>query len=595
MKIRKWPNLADMFFDRVEHGGQAPFLWSKRDGQYHAITWRDAAAQVSELARGLRNLGIGAGDRVILISENRPEWLIADFAIMTIGAITVPAYTTNTENDNLYVLDDSAAKGAIVSTRRLAERLLPAAQKALDLSFVITMDAIDANQHPGVTLHHWPEVLKTGAADHWDVVAEAAKWTRTHTACIVYTSGTNGAPKGVMLSHGSLLHNCAGARDALESLGLGNEVFLCFLPLSHSYEHMAGQLFPVSINAQVYYAEGGERLNTNMQEARPTLMTAVPRLYEILHARITQGIAKEGGLKEKLFRRTVDLGIQRHNDPASMSLGQRLVDVLLDKLIRSKVRARFGGRLKAFVSGGAPLNKDVGEFFAALGLNIRQGYGLTEAAPVVSVNRGQGAKIHTVGPPLKDVEVKIAEDGEILVRGELLMQGYWRNEEATRESIRDGWLHTGDIGELDSNGHLCITDRKKDIIVNSGGDNIAPQRIEGILTLEPEIAQAMVYGDRRPHLVAVLVPDEGWVRGWAKANGKSADLTALATDKDLHKVLVEAVGRVNGNLSNIEKIRYIMVAGEPFSIDNNQMTPTMKIRRHVIKAKYGAALESLYG
>ncbi|MFQ5765984.1 MAG: AMP-dependent synthetase/ligase, partial [Rhodospirillales bacterium] len=371
-------------------------------------------------------------------------------------------------------------------------------------------------------------------------------------------------------------------------------VFLSFLPLSHSYEHSAGQFFPMSIGAEIYYAEGADTLAANMVEARPTIMTAVPRLYETLHQRITLGARKAGGVRERLFRMAVELGTRRCQDPAGLTPGQRLADRVLDVLVRRKVRKRFGGRLKALVSGGAPLNPDIGLFFTALGLRILQGYGQTETAPCVSVNRPSGFKLHTVGPPMKGVQVRIADDGEILVKGDLVMQGYWQDEEATRETIRDGWVHTGDIGLIDGDGHLRITDRKKDIIVCSGGDNVAPQRIEGILTIEPEIAQAMVHGDHHPHLVALLVPDEGWLEAWAEGVGKPPDLAALADGPALPKALAPVVERVNAKLSGIEKIRRFMVAKEPFTTDNGLLTPTLKIRRHRIRETYGEALEALY-
>jgi long-chain acyl-CoA synthetase len=332
-----------------------------------------------------------------------------------------------------------------------------------------------------------------------------------------------------------------------------------------------------------------------MAQAKPTIMTAVPRLYEMLHARITRGLKSKGGLSQKLFDKALDLGTRRYHDPGALGLGERAMNTVLDALVRSKVRGRFGGRLKALVSGGAPLNPDIGIFFTALGLRILQGYGQTEAAPVISVNRPVKAKMHTVGPPMLDVSVRIAEDGEILVQGDLVMQGYWRNEDATREVIRDGWLHTGDVGLMDEDGYIVITDRKKDIIVNSGGDNLSPQRVEGILSLEPEIAQAMVHGDRRPHLVGLLVPDGEWMEKWAADHARPADLAVLANDDDFQKDLGAAVSRVNEGLSNIERVRRFLVAPDPFTIENGQMTPTMKVRRHVLREIYGEALEALYG
>ncbi|HEB80146.1 MAG TPA: long-chain fatty acid--CoA ligase [Rhodospirillales bacterium] len=585
MSAQAWPNLATMFFEQAERLGGKPFLWAKRDGAYAPLSWRQAADKIRALAHGLHKLGVGQGDRVILVSENRPEWLIADVAVMALGAVTVPAYATNTEDDHQYILENSGAMGAIISTRRLAGRFLPAAHRSAAAKFVIAMEAPELSQQLSVDILNWDDALSEKAED-----LELPPLTRADTSCIMYTSGTGGAPKGVMLSHGAILHNCAGARDALEELGLGDETFLSFLPLSHSYEHSAGQFFPISIGAQIYYAEGVETLAKNMAEARPTIMTAVPRLYESLHGRIMHGVKMAGGAKEKMFFKALELGKMRYHG-APLSLGQRLQDMALEKLVRAKVRKRFGGRLKALVSGGAPLNPDIGLFFIALGLRILQGYGLTESGPVVSVNRSHNARVDAVGPPLAGVEVKIADDGEILVRGELLMQGYWRNEAATNESLRGGWLYTGDIGHIDADGSLRITDRKKDIIVNSGGDNISPQRVEGILTLEPEIAQAMVYGDRRSHLAGLLVPDQDWMRQWARGNGKTGNISG---DEDFRKALAQVVDRVNESLSSIEKVRRFIIAGDSFTIDNALMTPTMKIRRHKIMDVYGGRLAALY-
>jgi len=445
------------------------------------------------------------------------------------------------------------------------------------------MDLPELSQEPNFRLQHLDDVIEQGQQGHDNIVEAAARAEPDDTACIIYTSGTGGLPKGVMLSHRNILSNCDGARDRLRELGLKNEVFLSFLPLSHSYEHMAGQFFPMTIGAEIYYAQGAETLAANMLEARPTLMTAVPRLYETLHQRITLGVRKAGGIKEKLFNAALDLGARRHQDPGGLSVLDHLRDGVLDKLVRNKVRARFGGRLKALVSGGAPLNPEIGLFFTALGLRILQGYGQTETSPSVSVNRPGDMKLHTVGPPLKGVDVRIADDGEILVRGDLVMQGYWKNNDATLDTIRDGWVHTGDIGRIDEDGHLVITDRKKDIIVNSGGDNISPQRVEGILTIEPEIAQAMVYGDKHAHLVALLVADQDWLAG--------LDGDAASAEKALAPVLE----KVNNSLSNIEKIRRFILADEPFTTDNELLTPTMKIRRHKIIDIYRDALESLYG
>ncbi|MEC9152813.1 MAG: long-chain fatty acid--CoA ligase [Pseudomonadota bacterium] len=577
-------NLPAMFFDRAQRRGDDTCLAAKTGDTWETLSWRTASDQVSALSRGLRDLGINPGDRVVIVAENRPEWAIADLAIMTAGAISVPAYTTNTPDDHFHILSDSGAKLAIVSTKALAERLMPAVQRSHETSTVIAVDA-DITEVDGTHLVSWADTLNAGRALSDDVADRIDAINRKDASCIIYTSGTGGTPKGVVLSHGAILCNCKGAYDLLRELSdfvEDGERFLSFLPLSHSYEHTAGLHFALSIGAEIYYAQSIDRLVSNMAETAPTIMTAVPRLYEAIHGRIINGVQQAGGLKEKMFMKAVELGRIRYENPTSLSFGQRALDGLLDKLVRTKVADRFGGRLKAFVSGGAPLNPEIGTFFLALGVRILQGYGQTESAPVISCNPVNGVRIHTVGPALTGVTVKIAKDGEILVQGELLMDGYWNNPDATAEVLVDGWLHTGDIGMLDEDGYIQITDRKKDIIVNTGGDNISPQRVEGMLTIEPEIGQAMVFGDRRPHLVALLVVDEEFAK-------------TVSNEEELRTKLSDAVAMVNKKLSMIERIRRFTVADEAFTTDNEMMTPSMKIRRHVITAKYGEALEALYG
>ena len=594
MAFQNCSNLAAMFFEQVANFGDKPFLWAKRDGKYTPLSWGDVAARVTPLARGLLQTGIEPGDRVVLVSENRPAWLIADMAIMSIGAITVPAYTTNTIEDHRHILMDSGAKGVVISNRKLAQNLIPAAEACESTKFVVALYPPEDQTARGIDVYPLQKLIDMGSAGHINIVELARTWSKDQTACIIYTSGTGGTPKGVMLSHRALFHNITGAIDVLVELGLGDEVFLSFLPLSHSYEHMAGQFVPMAIGAEIYYAEGIESLAKNMLETKPTIMTAVPRLYETLHQRITTGVRKGGGTKEKIFNKARELGARKFEEPDSLSVLDKLQDRILDLLVRDKVRARFGGRLKALVSGGAPLNSEIAMFFTSLGLTVLQGYGQTETAPLISVNRKSNLKLHTVGPPVINTEVKIAEDGEILVNGELTMQGYWNNPAATAEVLKEGWIHTGDIGHIDADGHLVITDRKKDIIVNSGGDNISPQRIEGVLCMELEISQALVFGDKRPHLTALIVPDENWLRSWTQSEGKPEELSKLTDDADLNQALVPAIERINAKLSPIERIRRFTFAKEPFSIENEQMTPTMKVRRHKVLKIYQTRLENLY-
>ena len=592
--MRDWDSVPHLFFEQAKRLNDKPFLWAKNNGTYQAINWNEAARQVCALADTLKSNGVKSGDRVMLVSENRPEWLIADIAIMSIGGITVPAYTTNTARDHLHIIENSGAKGAIISTNALSKNYFKAALQTNCLKFAITMEDHDLEQDLSFDIKPWSEATEN-AVHNIDDYLEASKLIpSTKTACLIYTSGTGGAPKGVMLHHGALLHNALGAKEVVDELEIGDERFLCFLPLSHAYEHTAGEILPLCIGAEIFYAESLDKLATNMLEARPTIMTVVPRLFEMLQSRITRAIANQGGLPHKLFDRAIRLGKKRLLEPDNLTLSERAQNIFLDHTVRKKVKARFGGHIKALVSGGAPLTPDVGYFFAALGLPLLQGYGQTESAPVISVNRPNSFRMDTVGPILANTEVKIAEDGEILVKGELVMQGYWRDEENTAAVIKNGWLHTGDIGEFTDEGHLKITDRKKDILINDKGDNVAPQRIEGLMTLENEIAQTMVYGDRKPHMVALIVPDGEWLAHWCRTNDKPNDLKALAYDKDLHKALDVAVKRVNERLSVIEKIRRFAVADESFSIDNEQMTPTMKIRRHVISNHYRDRLEGMY-
>ena len=589
-------NLVSLFFEQTIRKGDAPFLWSKQDSNWQSVSWAEAGKQVSALASGLRGLGIKPGDRVGLISESRPEWPIADLAIMAAGGITVPAYITNGIADHRHVLEDAGASAVIISTLALAKKVLPAAKEAAGVKFAITMEIIPEDSTHGISTHLWDTLISTQNNGLETLEAATRDIARNDTACLIYTSGTGGTPKGVMLSHGAILCNCSGSTEMLEEIGLNDEVFLSFLPLSHSYEHTAGQFFPIMIGAQIYYAEGIDKLAQNMGEVHPTLMTAVPRLYEVMHDRIRHGVKQKGGLSEKLFELTTTLGRKHYENPESLSLCERIQNKLMTRLVREKVKDRFGGQLKALISGGAPLNYDIGIFFTALGVRLLQGYGQTESAPVISCNPPSHNRIETVGVPMAGVQCRIAEDGEIVVRGELVMQGYWNNSEATAEVIKDGWLYTGDIGEFDLDGHLRITDRKKDIIVNSGGDNIAPQRIEGMLTAQPEISQAMVFGDKRPHLVALIVPDEELTVMWAEKNGlESKPYDSLIENNSFFSLISEAVDRVNNDLSVIEKVRRLTLTTEAFTIDNGMMTPTLKIRRHIINAKYSETLEALYG
>jgi long-chain acyl-CoA synthetase len=576
-QLERFENLVSLFLTRAAEKGDRPFLWAKREGKWRSISWNEAARQVAVLAASLKRIGLEPGDRVALVSENRPEWLIADLAIMAAGCVSVPTYTTNTIRDHAHILGNSGARAVVVSNQKLAKNLVPAVLTSTECHHIIGIEEIRVGQVPDwVNVHHWEDLTK-GEGNVAALREKISTVWRAQLACIIYTSGTGGAPRGVQLHHGSILQNLEGCTDIISSdFGWDDEVFLSFLPASHAYEHTGGQMFPIALGAEIYYAESLEKLAANIEEVQPTIMVVVPRLFELLRARIIKGIEASGFFSKYLLHRALKIGTDKYD--GRLKPWDLPMDGVLALTLRRKIRDKMGKRVKAWVSGGAPLNPEVGVFFQSLGITFLQGYGQTEAGPLISCNRPSvGIRLETVGPPSKNCEVRIADDGEIMVRGENVMLGYWRNDEETARVLRDGWLATGDVGHFDHKGRIVITDRKKDLIVNDKGDNCSPQRIEGMLTLQPEIAQAMVYGDRRPHLVALLVPDP-----------------EIAKAEDLHARLQKAVDRVNADLSVIEKVRRFILADEGFTIENEQLTPSMKIRRHVISKVYGERLDALY-
>ena len=594
----RFPNLIAMFLTRAEENGDSPFLWAKRDGQWVPTSWVQALKEMALLAQSLKAMGLRRGDRVVLVSENRPEWCITDLAIMAAGCITVPTYTTNTERDHQHILGNSGARAVVVSSAKLAKDLLPAVLRSESASMVISMESLRVGQAGKFTSALWSDLVAGSDSEAEQAIAavraESARIGRGDLACIIYTSGTGGAPRGVCQHHGAILHNVKGPAEVIATdFGWDDEVFLSFLPLSHAYEHSAGQFFPMGLGAQIYYSEGLEKLASNIEEVRPTIMVVVPRLFEVLRSRMMKTIQKQGRVANFLLDRALNLGERKSQGKAGIF--SKPLDMVLNHTLRPKVQQRFGGRIKAMVSGGAPLNPEIGIFFQSLGLTLLQGYGQTESAPIIACNRPRaGLKMDTVGPPLIDTEVRIAEDGEILVRGELVMHGYWRNKAETARALKNGWLHTGDIGHIDHKGRVVITDRKKDLIVNDKGDNVAPQKVEGMLTLQPEILQAMVVGDKRPYIVALIVPDPEWTVEWACRNKKKFDFARLQALPEFKAAVRAAIDRVNGDLSVVEKVRQFAFADETFSIENEEMTPSMKIRRHVIRERYADRLDGLY-
>ena len=574
-------NLAAAFFENAAVLGDKPLLFHKNQGKWVGRNWNEVADAVRRLAAALVAAGIKPRDRIVISAENRPEWAIADLAVMSIGAIVVPAYTTNTEDDHVYIMEHSGAVIAITSGGALASRVALAASRVQHVRMLITMDTGTKMPNLGNRpCHDWQNLLENNEP-LTDIEGRIAQQNSDDTCCFVYTSGTGGRPKGVMLTHRSIQACIKASIEILHEGGVAeNQRFLSLLPLSHSYEHTAGMHLPIQTKSEVWYCESAEQIGANLQEVSPSLMTAVPRLYDVLHERIMRSIRTKGGLSEKMFMETIRLGRKRLEGKTLLP-HEFILNLFLEKLVRHKIQARLGGRLKYFISGGAALNPEIGSFFMALGVKLLQGYGQTEASPVISANRPGKIKIETVGPPVAGVEVRFADDGEILVRGDLLMKGYWRDDHSTAATIRDGWLYTGDIGSADEDGYITITGRKKEIIVNSGGENIVPSRVEALLTIEPEIEQAMVDGDRRPWLAAVIVPsDEARIKA--------------GSDDALKLLIAETVDRANSRLSQIERVRRFIIADEGFTTENSQLTATLKVRRHMVKAQYQDRLDALY-
>jgi len=570
MKLNEFNSLIDLFFyqSKKQKFNDVFLEWLNPHNQKR-FTWGEVTSNIYKLSKVIKE-SIKPGDRCLLVSENRPEWLISDLAIMLANGITVPTYTTYTENDYEYLINDCEPSVIIISNENIFKKLEKTINKKEFIKKIIIFDKINI-QNNSLRVKNLNSLINFELKENDKIINQNLK--RNDPACIIYTSGTSGNPKGVILSHGGILNNCEGALELLKPLIKEKPVFLTWLPLSHSYEHTV-QFVQIAVGAKIYYAEKIEKLLDNISESRPTIMTAVPRFYQNLSNKIKINFDKQTGLKSKLIKKTISLGIKKISK-INMSFSEKLINSILDILVRKKVKKQFGGRLKAFVSGGGPLDKDIGEFLNAIGLPTLQGYGLTETSPVVSCNSIDNIKVDTVGLPFKGNKIKIADDGEILVKGENVMLGYWKNPEATNKTIIDGWLHTGDIGEIDpENGYLKITDRKKDIIVTSGGDNISPAKIENMITLFEEIEQCMVYGDNKKYLVALIVPNKDFTNQIKKID--------------------EKITQINKKLTQIEKIKKYFIVNENFTIENDLLTPTMKVKRNKVIKKYKDNFEKLY-
>ena len=566
MNVNKLNNLLELFFVQYQNQNEKNILLSSLKETNNQFSWEKTFLSIKKLADEIKKYTL-KDDRCLLISENRPEWFISDLAIMLSSSITVPAYTTYSERDYDYIINDCKPNVVFVSSQEQYNKIKNIIKKNNFIKKIFSFENLDLDEDKYLNINKLFLNL-----DYNDKNIPEVDLVRKDPACIIYTSGTQGNPKGVILSHGGILNNCEGALEILRPLISDQTRFLTWLPLSHSYEHTV-QFAQISVAAKIFYAESIEKLVKNMNDCSPQIMTAVPRFYQNLYQKINSSFNKATGIKKKLILKMLDLGSKKLNKQ-KLSLFEKIVDSILEKLVRKKIKAQFGGCLKTFVSGGGALDKEIGTFLNAIGLPTLQGYGLTETSPVVSCNPIHDIRVETVGPPFKGNEVKIAEDGEILVKGENVMLGYWNKQKETEKVLKDGWLYTGDIGIFE-NGYLKITDRKKDILITPGGDNISPSKIENELVNSELIDQAVVYGDNKPYLVALLV--------------------LVDEKKNISEIQIkQEIEKINNNLGRIENIKKFFITDEKFSIENGMLTPTMKLKRYKIIQKYKNKFENLY-
>jgi long-chain acyl-CoA synthetase len=564
MKLESYNNLLELFFDRYQLENKNEIFLQSLKNEKSNFTWKQTFDAIQNLSLFLDQY-ITTNDRCLLISENRPEWLISDLSIMLSKGITVPAYTTYVERDYEFLINDCKPSVIIASDAIQLKKINTIIKKYSFIKKVISFENI---KDKNVTFIE--EIFNKTYKQEKNF--KEIGLSRKDISCIIYTSGTQGNPKGVMLSHGGILNNCEGSTKLLKKIITNKPKFLTWLPLSHSYEHTV-QFVQIAVGAKIFYAESIDKLIKNMNDCNPDIMTAVPRFYQNLYQKISSTFQKATGVKKLLVNSTTRIG-KKYFLKEKLSIYEKFINYICNKLVRKKIKSQFGGNLKAFISGGGALDYKVGVFLNSIGLPTLQGYGLTETSPVVSCNPIDDIRIETVGPPFKGNEVMIAEDGEILVKGENVMLGYWNNPTETDKVIQNGWLFTGDIGTIE-NGYLKITDRKKDILITPGGDNISPVKIESELTKIEFIEQALVYGDNKPFLVALLVLNN---------NFKDTD----------YKIIQKEIEKINKELTKIEKIKKFLIINNQFSIENGFMTPTLKLKRFKIIQEYKKKLEDLY-
>ncbi len=588
------PELFTSVFSHFRGQPDKSLISRKVNGSYQSISYDSFEQDYRNLAAYLRTQGIGKGDRVAILSENRPGWYLADMSILSIGAIDVPLYPSLPPNQIEYILNNCGAKGIIVSNMLQLGKILSIWQNLSELNLVIVMNKLEESIEDVIDLNH--------AKMEGKQIMQDKPWTLDglliepdDTATIIYTSGTTGLPKGVMLTHRNL---CENVKSSSLIIRLDEtDRSLSFLPLSHAYERTGGYYLLFSCGAQIFLAESIETISLNISESKPTIIFTVPRLFDRMKTSILKAATSESGLKQKIFFWAVRTGEKYHRqlDAGKVTSFVSMQYSLAEKLVYSKIRNKFGGRLRYFVSGGAALPQKTGEFFQSIGITILEGFGLTETSPITHVNRPEKVKFGTVGPPIKNVEVKIAADGEILLKGPNIMKGYWKDEAATAEVIRDGWFYSGDIGEIDADGYLKITDRKKHIIVTSGGKNIAPLPIENLILDSPFVDQIMIVGEKRPFLIALIVPDFVKLKEFAAEHGINASGNRqLVENKEIVQIYEKLLRNISRQLATHEKIRKFLLTDEAFTVENALMTPTLKLKRKEIIKKFTPEIDNLY-
>ena len=578
-------NLPQIFFKNSLSFRDRNLFGFKKDGEWEHVSWNKTSDLILSLASGLNEIGVKKNDKISIIADNSYKWCVIDLAVISLGAITVPGYTTSNEEEISYLLSHSETSIIFINYKLLSliEKILPTLN---NIKYVICVDEIKKSKKFKFkqNFYTYNDLIKLGSKikNKQKLIQNSIQKIKKYdVACIIYTSGTSSLPKGVMLTHGSIMSNIIGANELVKELKAKNHKFLSIIPLSHAYEHTAGFFLPIYIGAEIYFNVNRDQIVNDLLSVQPTLMTAVPRLYEVLYKKINNQLLNQNKIVQKLFSKTIELGTKKFKG-YDLNLIENFQNYILEKIIRKKFQKKFGGNLQAFISGGAALNEQIGLFFHSLGINILQGYGQTECSPLISCNPINKIKIDTVGIPIKGLEVKLSKVNEIIVRGESLMKGYWNDKNNTNKAIINGWLHTGDLGSIDEDGYIKISGRINEMIVNSGGENIAPVPIENLLLSYEEIEQAMIYGHNRPFLIALIVPNETFLN------------TNSNTANNLTGYFQNIINHVNEGLSQTKKIRKFIVLDKNFTIENSMLTPTLKIKRYKIYTLYKDKIERLY-